>query len=94
MEGADMSLARMDVFPESEGELHYHPNCFECVYVMSGSIGLIIDHQHKQFSAGETVLIPTGITHRFVNTSSSVVSLMVVYSSGHREYCNLEHLID
>ena len=84
--GAGLSLARMTVEPGTTSEAHRHPNSTEAIHVVSGRIEQRRGDDWISARAGATVLIPADAAHQTRNIGDETAVLMLVYSTGAREY--------
>ena len=87
---ASLSLARMTVQPGVTSEAHRHPNSTEAIHVVEGRVEQRTGDEWIPLAAGETVLIPTDAAHQTRNVGDETAVLMLVYSTGAREYIVVE----
>jgi mannose-6-phosphate isomerase-like protein (cupin superfamily) len=80
------SVARLVIDPEMKTESHFHPNCEEVLLLVSGQVEHEIGGSRISHDVGECVLIPAGVAHHSTNLGSGSAELIVVYSSGSREF--------
>lgn len=85
-EGAELSLARMTVGPNTISELHFHSNCTEAIHVLAGTIKQRCGDKWIELKSGDTCLIPKGFKHQTHNIGTERAVLMLAYSSGLRIY--------
>ena len=50
---------------------HYHPYSEEFLYVISGSVTVLVDGEPAELSAEEGVLVPINVRHKVVNSSGA-----------------------
>ena len=68
--GASVSVIVVDAEPGSGPDLHRHP--YEEVFVvLEGEATFTLGSEERVVRAGETVVAPAGVRHRFVNSGSS-----------------------
>ncbi len=84
--GADITLARMTLAPGCVSERHAHPNADETVYLISGSIELIVEDARYKLHDGDHGFVPRGSRHCFRNLASSPAVMILGYSHGMRIY--------
>jgi quercetin dioxygenase-like cupin family protein len=65
---------------------HIHPNCEEVVYVLDGEVEHTLGDQRTTLRAGDLIVVPRGIAHRLMNTSTSPVRTYIVFSSPDRRF--------
>jgi quercetin dioxygenase-like cupin family protein len=70
--------------------LHYHPNCEEILYVVSGTCEHSFDGWAAPLGPGDTIVIPAGVKHNLVNTGTTDVVCIISFSSPNRETVFLE----
>ena len=85
-ERAAVSLAKMTVAIGVTSEKHHHTNWTETIHVLDGQIEQSIGPKIQTLSAGETCLIPMGISHQTRNIGDKPAIMMIAYSSGTRDY--------
>jgi putative monooxygenase len=56
---------------------HYHPYSEEFVYVIGGAVAVDLDGEPYRMSAGQALMIPKEVRHRFRNTDR--VQARIVY---------------
>lgn len=88
--GMGASLAKMTVFAGKTSPLHRHRDCDEIVHVLTGDIEQRVGDKEFAMRAGNTAIIPCGVGHRTHNNGTRDAIMMVCYSSGIRDYENLE----
>lgn len=72
--------------PGGENGMHHHPDCEECIYVLSGDIEHTVDGRAIRQSAGDFLAVPVGVQHGTKNIGNSQAELMIAFSSGNREF--------
>jgi quercetin dioxygenase-like cupin family protein len=81
-----MTVGRCIIKPGNENPLHSHPNCYETLVVMQGTIEHMVDNgQYVPMAEGDTITIPANIKHHARNTGKSDAVLFVTFSSSTRE---------
>ena len=65
--------------------LHYHPNCEELIYIISGECDHLLDDQVYPMKPGMMMRIPQGVKHKASNTVWAPVMMVICYSSGDRQ---------
>jgi mannose-6-phosphate isomerase-like protein (cupin superfamily) len=83
--GALQTLGLSTILPGRQNPLHYHPNCEELLYVLSGCGRHRIGDEFVDVSPGTTVRIPTGTVHNLVNTGGEPLVCLIAFSSGDRQ---------
>jgi quercetin dioxygenase-like cupin family protein len=60
---------------------HLHPEDEELILVLSGQGLLEVDGENEALDAGDTVVLPPGVWHGFVNTGDFTLHTLAVFSS-------------
>ena len=81
-----LTFGEMTINPGSENRQHYHPNCEEILYLISGEI----EHQFEGaepfvLKAGMSAQVPIGLKHHSKCTSVEPARMLVAYSSAHHQ---------
>lgn len=76
--GAELTLILIDA-PTGHGPaLHRHP--YEEIFVVHGGTGtFFVDKSQVQAAAGDVVLAPAGMAHRFINVGSDRLRLTAIH---------------
>ncbi|HMC09872.1 MAG TPA: cupin domain-containing protein, partial [Pirellulaceae bacterium] len=88
--GAEQTLGICHILPGQRNPLHYHPNCEEVLYMISGQGQHGFDGELIPLAAGSTIRIPAGVKHNLANTGSETITCLISFSSGRRETVFLE----
>ena len=88
--GAQQTLGLATILPGHGNPLHFHPNCEEVLYVLSGRGTHSSDGQTIELKPGTTLCIPAGVKHKLTNTGSEPLKTLVSFSSGDRKTVFLE----
>jgi len=65
--------------------IHYHPNCEELIYILSGECDHLLGDEVYPMKAGMMMRIPRGVKHKAINTGWAPVTMVISYSSGDRQ---------
>ena len=60
---------------------HFHPNCEECIYVLSGLGRTHSGDKSYEISAGDSILISMGEPHYTENTGTADLTLLCFFPS-------------
>lgn len=71
--------------PGQNNPKHYHPNCEEILYVLSGTCEHTFGDNSYQMGPGDTIRIPKGIIHHAINTGWEPLRSIISFSSGDRQ---------
>ena len=64
---------------------HFHPNCEELLYVISGSCEHVVGARKVTLNAGDLIRIPRGVPHQAVVLGNEPVRCVVSYDSPDRQ---------
>ena len=79
--GAENFTSGMTIIPpQAAVPLHSH-NCDEQVTILEGTADVEIDGEHHQASRHDTIFIPEGLPHRFINAGPGPMTILWVYST-------------
>jgi len=85
MPGAAQTVGLATILPGKQNPVHYHPNCEEVLYVISGEGLHSYDGRTVPLKAGMTIRIPAQVKHNMVNTGRETLRTLVSFSSGDRK---------
>ena len=85
MPGAEQTVGLATILPGKQNPVHYHPNCEEVLYVISGQGLQSYDGRTVSLQAGMTIRIPAKVRHNLVNTGTEPLRTLVSFSSGDRQ---------
>jgi len=88
--GAQQTIGLATILPGHGNPLHFHPNCEEVLYVISGCGTHSSEGQTIDLKPGTTLCIPVGVKHKLANTGSEPLKTLVSFSSGDRKTVFLE----
>jgi mannose-6-phosphate isomerase-like protein (cupin superfamily) len=92
MPGSEQTVGLATILPGKHNPVHFHPNCEEVLYVISGEGLHSYDGQTVPLKAGMTIRIPARVKHNMVNTGTETLRTMISFSSGDRKTVFLEAL--
>jgi mannose-6-phosphate isomerase-like protein (cupin superfamily) len=90
MPGSAQTVGLATILPGKQNPVHYHPNCEEVLYVISGQGLHSYDGRTVALKAGMTIRIPAQVKHNLVNTGTETLRTLVSFSSGDRKTVFLE----
>jgi mannose-6-phosphate isomerase len=76
-------LKRIEVDPGGRLSYQYHHKRFEARTIVEGNGVITLDGKDKEYSQGETVLIPQGVKHRIENKGSEKVVFIEVQTGSY-----------
>ena len=85
MPDSEQTVGLATILPGKHNPVHYHPNCEEVLYVISGQGLHSYDGRTIPLKAGMTIRIPAKVKHNLVNTGTETLRTLVSFSSGDRK---------
>ena len=86
----EQTLGVVFINPGEKNMLHYHPNCEELLYVISGECNHSLGDAWYHMTAGDMIRIPRGVKHNAINTGWEPVRMLVSYSAPDRQTVMVE----
>lgn len=78
-----VTLRRVEIPVESDGgpgrAHHSHPDCEECIHVLSGTGLFCTEDEERPLHPGDTVLVPPGERHYTRNTGREPLELLCFF---------------
>jgi len=90
MPGSAQTVGLATILPGKHNPVHFHPNCEEVLYVLSGQGLHSYDGRTIPLKAGMTLRIPAKVKHNLVNTGTETLRTLVSFSTGDRKTVFLE----
>jgi mannose-6-phosphate isomerase-like protein (cupin superfamily) len=85
MPGSEQTVGLATILPGKQNPVHFHPNCEEVLYVISGQGLQSYDGRTIELKAGMTIRIPAKVNHNMVNTGTEPLRMLISFSSGDRK---------
>ena len=85
MPGAEQTIGLATILAGKQNPVHYHPNCEEVLYVLSGQGFQSYDGHTVLLKAGMSIRIPPNVKHNLANTGNEPLRTLVSFSSGDRQ---------
>jgi quercetin dioxygenase-like cupin family protein len=80
-----LTVGKVTIYAGERNGKHYHPNCDESLYLLSGELKHTIGDESVTLTAGDLIHIPEGERHRATSTGSEDAVAVIVYDTGTRE---------
>lgn len=64
---------------------HYHPNCEEILYVISGTCTHTYGDDSYELNPGDSIRVPSGVIHHAINNGKEPLRAIISFSSGDRQ---------
>lgn len=89
-ETAEQTFGSVFINPGQENPPHYHPNCEEILYVLSGKCVHTYGNEKHEMGPGDSILVPQGVIHHAINNGWEPLRALISFSSADRETVFLE----
>ena len=83
---AGLTLGRVVIKPGMSNPRHTHPNCEEALYLLRGRLEHTLGGRAVVLEAGDTLIADAGVPHNATNIGDEDADMIVVYSSGDRQF--------
>lgn len=81
-----LTFGEMTINPGWQNRQHYHPNCEEVLYVISGELEHWFEESKPvRLKAGKSLLMPPGMKHHSRCIGKEPVRTLVAYSSANHQ---------
>ena len=87
---AQQTFGMVFINPGHANPRHYHPNCEELLYVVSGSCTHSLGDQRYALNPGELIRVPAGVVHHAENKGWDPLRAIISFSAGDRKTIFLE----
>jgi len=87
---AEQTMGLVFIQPGAHNPLHYHPNCEELLYVLSGECDHRLGEDTVRLKPGALIRIPAGVRHNATCVGWEPLRLVVSFSSGERQTVTVE----
>ncbi len=89
-ETAEQTFGFVIINAGQENPPHYHPNCEEILYVLSGNCVHTYGDEEFDLGPGDSILVPQGIIHHAINKGWEPLRAIISFSSADRQTVFLE----
>lgn len=86
LSGASLAVTRLTIHPGKSGERHRHPNVDEVLILFRGKVCVHTPAEKFVLEQGDGLTILGGLTHQIENVEDEDADMVLVYSSGDRQY--------
>ena len=87
---AEQTFGMAVIQPGQQNPPHYHPNCEEILYVVSGTCEHTYGDDSYQLKPGDSIRVPAGVIHHAINNGDEPLRAIISFSSGDRQTVFLE----
>lgn len=81
----NLTIMQEKMPPNSRDEMHYHNECTQFVYILSGILEIEMNNRMVCLQPFEGLKIPKKMPHRVINNSNKEVNFLLVSVPGHTE---------
>ncbi len=83
---SDITAGRVIIKAGKANPRHCHDTCEEILYLLHGQLTHSLGDKKIKITAGDTLVVPPGIMHNGINTGNVDADMIVIYSSGQRDF--------
>ena len=83
--GSAQTVGIVEIEAGKSNPLHYHSNCEEQLYVLSGVCEHLRADETATMKAGDLIRIPQGVRHRARAVGDEPMRAMIIFSTGDRQ---------
>ena len=80
-----LTVGEVTIYRGEQNTEHYHPNCDESLYLLSGELEHSIGSEARTLTPGDLIHIPAGDRHQATSTGSEDAIAVIVYDTGERD---------
>ncbi|MFO8109045.1 MAG: cupin domain-containing protein [Thermoplasmata archaeon] len=85
-EGSDrIYMRKFTLAPGADMKLHSHPHTEHIQYYLKGEVKLIMGSNEYDVSAGDSIYIPPGVKHKYMNKGTADAEFLCMISGGEIE---------
>jgi len=82
----DVTLGRVTIAPGQSNPRHCHRTCEEVLHLLTGRLRHTVGDDAVDLEPGDTLAIDPGVFHNAINTGDINADMIVVYSTGERDF--------
>jgi quercetin dioxygenase-like cupin family protein len=94
MPEAEQTLGVVTIAAGTRNPLHFHPNCEELLFVLSGEADHKLGASILRIKAGDVIRIPRGVPHWAQAGADAPLVAIISFSAGDRQTETLEETTD
>jgi quercetin dioxygenase-like cupin family protein len=83
--GVEQTVGLCHILPGKTNPMHFHPNCDEVLYMISGRGEHSFNAEKVTLTPGMAIHIPRGVRHNLANTGWESITCLVAFSSADRQ---------
>lgn len=83
---SDITVGRVLIKQGKANPRHCHDNCEEVLYLLQGKLRHSFGDETVDMAAGDTLVLGPGVMHNAINIGDTDADMIVVYSSGQRDF--------
>lgn len=81
-----LTVGRVTIEAGEQNSEHYHPNCDEALYLLSGELTHTLGDEEMVMEPGDLIHIPKGEPHQGINDADEDAVAIICYDTGSREF--------
>lgn len=82
---AEQTFGLVFINPGASNPPHYHPNCEEILYVLSGRCAHQLGDEVYEMGPGDAIHVPSGVVHHAHNPGREPLRAVISFSSADRK---------
>ena len=81
-----LTVGKVTIEAGKQNSEHYHPNCDEALYMLSGELTHTLGDEETVLEEGDLIHIPQGEPHQGINEGDEDAVAVICYDTGSREF--------
>ena len=81
-----LTVGKVTIEAGEQNSEHYHPNCDEALYLLSGTLTHTLGDEETVLQPGDLIHIPQGEPHQGINDDDEDAVAIISYNTGSREF--------
>lgn len=81
-----LTFGKVTIYPGEKNSEHFHSNCDEALYLLSGTLEHTIGDEKVTLTDGDLIHIPRGERHQATNPGEEEAIAVIAYDTGEREF--------
>lgn len=81
-----LTVGKVTIEAGERNSEHYHPNCDEALYLLSGELTHTLGEEERVLQPGDLIHIPQGEPHQGINDGDEDAVAVICYDTGSREF--------
>ena len=81
-----LTVGKVTIKVGEQNSEHYHPNCDEALYLLSGELTHTLGDEETLLQPGDLIHIPKSEPHQGINNGDKDAVAVICYNTGSREF--------